>query len=203
MANVDAPFGLKPVRYVSGAPYNGAVNKYYVQSDYATSLFIGDPVIKTGTANTSFVRGYNPGTLASVNKATAGTTNRVTGVIVGFEPVNGDESTVYGAASTERIALVADDPNLLFHIQDDGGGSLDATTVGLNAVFIYTTSGSTTTAKSGVELDGGTTTAPAATVGFQMQIVRLANLPNNEIGDFAIWEVRLNQHTETNNSTGI
>lgn len=204
MANVNAPFGLRPVRYVSGAPYNGAVNKYYVPASYATSLFIGDPVIKTGTSNTAAVGGYQIGTLAEVNKATAGTTNRTTGVIVGFEPLSGRESLVYGAASTERIALVADDPNLIFHVQDDGGGALDATTVGLNAVYIYTVAGSTVTAASGVQLDGGTTTAPATTIGFQVQILRVANIPGNDgTSDFAIWEVRINQHTETNNSTGI
>lgn len=46
MANIDAPFGLRPIRHKSGAPYNGAVNPYYVASTYATALFIGDPVIR-------------------------------------------------------------------------------------------------------------------------------------------------------------
>lgn len=203
MANVNAPFGLRPIRYVSGAPYNGAANKYYVPASYATSLFIGDPVIKTGTSNTAALRGYQVGTLAEINKATAGTTNRTTGVIVGFEAINGDESTAYGAASTERIALVADDPNLLFWIQADSTTTLDATTVGLNAVYTFSTAGSTVTSRSGVQMDGGTTTAPATTVGFQLQVVRFANLASNELGANAIYEVRINQHTETNNSTGI
>jgi hypothetical protein len=203
MANVNAPFGLRPIRYVSGAPYNGAVNKYFLPSTYATAVYIGDPVIKTGTANTAATRGYQVGALAEVNKATAGTTNRTTGVIVGFEPIDGREAPVYGAASTARIALVADDPNLLYWIQADSTSTLDATTVGLNAVYTFSTGGSTVTGRSGVQMDGGTTTAPATTVGFQLQIVRLANLPSNEVGANAIWEVRINQHTETNNSTGI
>ncbi len=203
MANVNAPFGLRPVRHSSGAPYNGSVNKYYVPASYATSLFIGDPVALTGTSNTSLVRGYNPGTIAEINKATAGTTNKWIGAIVGFEPASGAESLVYGAASTERIALVADDPDLIYHIQDDGGAALAATSVGLNAVFIYTVAGSTITGASGVQLDAGTTTAPATTQGFQMQILRLANFPNNELGVNAIWEVRNNKHFYANDLAGI
>lgn len=203
MANVNAPFGLRPIRYVSGEPYNGAINKYFVPSTYATSLFIGDPVIKTGTANTTALRGYQVGALAEINKATAGTTNRTTGVIVGWEPISGAESLIYGAASTTRIALVADDPNLLFWIQADSTTTLDATTVGLNAVYTFSSSGSTVTGRSGVQMDGGTTTAPATTIGFQLQIVRAANLASNELGANQVWEVRINQHTETNNSTGI
>lgn len=201
MANVDAPFGLRPIRYLSGAPYNGAANKYFAPSTYATSLFIGDPVIKTGTSNTTATRGYNPGVLPEVNKATAGDGNAITGVIVGFEPVNGFDSTVYGAASTARIILVADDPNLLFEIQDDGG-SLAATSVGLNAVLIYTHSGSTVTGRSGVELDS-TSDVPAADASNQLTIQRLSNKASNEIAANAIWEVKINQHTESDNTLGI
>lgn len=202
MANVDAPFGLRPIRYMSGAPYNGAANKYFAPSTYATALFIGDPVIRTSTANTAATRGYNPGTLPEINKASVNT-GRITGVIVGFEPISGAESTVYGAASTARIVLVADDPRLVFECQDDGGGTLTAADVGLNASTIFTTAGSTVTGRSGVEIDGGTTTAPNTTQGLQLNLMRLSNKASVEVGDFAIWEVRINQHTEADNSTGI
>ena len=56
MANVDTPFGLRPIRHRNGAPYNGAVNPYYLRSDYAVATFIGDPVVKTGTSNLVAVR---------------------------------------------------------------------------------------------------------------------------------------------------
>ena len=55
MANSNSPFGLKPVRYRSGATYNGKVTPYYIPSSYGTALFIGDPVVKTGTSNTAEV----------------------------------------------------------------------------------------------------------------------------------------------------
>jgi len=35
--------------------FNGAVNPYYIPAGYGTALFIGDPVIITGTANTAEV----------------------------------------------------------------------------------------------------------------------------------------------------
>lgn len=201
MANVDAPFGLRPIRYASGAPYNGACNKYFAPSTYATSLFIGDPVVKTGTSNTAAVSGHGPATLPEVNKATAGDGNAITGVVVGFEASDGFDSTVYGAASTARVVLVADDPTLLFEIQDDGG-SLAATSVGLNAVLIYTHSGSTVTGRSGVELDS-TSDVPAADASNQLTILRLSNKPSNELAANAIWEVKINQHTESDNTLGI
>ena len=50
MANDNAPRGLIPVR-LDGAPCNsGAVNAYLVAEADTTALFIGDPVIITGTA---------------------------------------------------------------------------------------------------------------------------------------------------------
>ena len=113
------------------------------------------------------------------------------------------DSLPYRAASTERIAYVADDPDLVFHVQDDGGGTLAATTVGLNAVLIYTTSGSTVTGRSGVEMDGGTTDGPAADQSNQLTILGLAPIPGNEIADYAVWEVAITNHTEASGAIGI
>ena len=89
MANVDTPFGLRPVRHKSGAPYNGAANPYYKPVGYATAMFIGDAVVTTGTSNTAAASApglgnFQIGTLPEVNRATVGDTNRITGVVVGF-----------------------------------------------------------------------------------------------------------------------
>ena len=203
MANVDAPFGLKPIRHRNGASYNGAANKYYVPSTYATALFIGDPVIKTATSNTSDVDGGNqPGTLPEINKATAGDGNAITGVVVGFGPNRDDLSKQYNPASTERVVLVADDPDLVFDIRDDGAAALAETSVGLNAVLIFTESGSTTTGLSGVELDTSSD-APAADASNQLTIQRLSDKPDNAVGVNAVWEVKINNHTEAHAVIGI
>jgi hypothetical protein len=203
MANVDMPSGLTPVAYKSGAPYNGAVRPYYIQADYGTALYIGDPVTRTGTSNTAAVKvpgagSFAIGTMPSINKTTAGDSNtdaeRQTGVIVGFSPLPTGLDKNYNPASTERVAFVADDPDLVFEIQADG--AVPAASMGLNAIFIYTHSGSTTTGRSGAELDT-TGTAPAADASYQMRILRAVNREDNDTTlTHAKVLVVLNNHTE-------
>ena len=204
MANADIPSGLRPIKHRNGAAYNGAVNYYYVPSTYATALFVGDPVVKTGTSNTAEVEApgagnFGIGTLAEVNKATAGTTNRITGVIVGICADPDGLGRSYNPASNEAVIAVCDDPDVIFEVQADGTAT--AAMVGLNAVLIYTNTGDTLNGRSGAELS--ITTAPATTVGFQLNILRLVNRVDNEMGEFAKLEVRINQHTETNAVVGI
>jgi len=202
MANTDAPFGMRPVRHRNGAPYNGAFRAYSVIAGDSTALFIGDAVVKTGSANATAINGHLPGTLPTVIRATAGDGNAITGVVVGVEAET-RESLPYRAGSTARVVYVADDPELVFHIQDDGGGTLSEATVGLNANLIFTTSGSTATGRSGMELDGGTTDGPDADASNQLTILGLAALVNNELSDYAVWEVVINQHTEATGAIGI
>jgi hypothetical protein len=168
MANVDSAFGLRPVRYIGGAPYNGAANAYAALDTYDTDLFIGDPVVVTG--NTS-------GKLAVVQRAAAGATNQITGVVVGFEPTPGIVSTGYGAASTARTVLVADDPALLFEIQEDSAGNaVEAAEMNLNANLVAGT-GSTYFKKSGFELDSD---GAAADATFQLTIKGVADREDND-----------------------
>lgn len=201
MANTDAPFGLR----VLGRCLR--ITPYYILASYGTALFKGDPVIKVGTANTARVdfpgtAGMNPGTMPTINKATAGDGNAITGVIVDFAPSpNLGLQYQYNPASTERVALVADHPDQEFLIQSDTTG-LAAADVGLNAVLIYTHSGSTTTGLSGVELDT-TSDVPAADLSNQLTILRLWNSEDNETGAWCKAVVKINQHTEADNVIGI
>lgn len=194
MANKDTPLGLVPIRHSNGAPYNGAYSEYYVPSTYATALGVGDPVIITGTSNTAAYKGNAPGTLPEINKATAAGGNYISGVIVGFNLLPDDLSKTYNAASTERIVYVADDPDLVFEIQEDSAGTvLDATDVGLNVDLVYTHSVSTTSGKSGAELDRSTVNTTST---LQLKIRRLVNRVDNALGDSAKWEVTINLHTQ-------
>jgi hypothetical protein len=192
MANTVAPYGFKPVQYAWGTSYDGRCRPYIALSSYATALYKGDPVVITGTSNSTAIRGFQPGILPTINRATAGADNAITGVIVGFLPLSGAESLVYGAASTDRIALVADNPDLLFAIQDDASGTLAVTDVGNNANFVTSTSGSNFTGLSGVQLDA---TTPATTANFQLTIISLYDIPGNDVGLSAQWLVRINRHT--------
>lgn len=190
MANVDAPFGLRPVRHKSGAPYNGACRKYFVPSTDNTALFIGDPVIMVGTANETEVNGHAPGVLPIVTRHTAGA-NPITGVVVGVDSLDRGD-TVYRAASTATVVFVADDPDLIFHVQDDGGATPLHTWVSSNANLAAGT-GDTGFGVSKFEIAGATT--PTSTAAAALRIVGLADIPNNELAINAVWEVTINNHT--------
>lgn len=187
MANADTPMGLWPVRYFSGAPYNGAARLYYVPSSDGTAIFLGDPVKLAGSADSDGV--------PSVQQAAAGDT--LIGVVVGVQAITHD-STTYREASTERYVWVADDPALLFMVQEDSdGGALAATDVGNNADLVIGT-GSTTTGLSAAEIDSST----KATTTAQVRIVELYRAPDNEIGTNAIWLVRIVEHRNAT-ATGV
>lgn len=194
MANADRPFGLCPIRHKNGAPYNGAATMYYVPATYATALFVGDPVVVTGTSNTAEVDGFIPGSLPEINKATAAGGAYLTGAIVAFGLNRDDLTKTYSPALTEAIVWVADDPDLIFEIQEDGDTTpLAATSVSANADLIYTASGSAVTGLSGAELDSSTVNTTAT---LQLRIISIVNRLDNAIGEFAKWNVSINLHTQ-------
>ena len=200
MANVDAPRGLVPVRHRNGAPYNGAAKPYYLPSSYATAVFIGDCVVKTGTSNTARVTApgageFQIGTLPEVNRTTAGDSNsdaeRITGVVVGFAANADDLSKQYNPASTERVVFVADDPDLVFEIQ--APTAVTAAQIGLNTYLLDSHSGSTSTGLSGTEAFG----TPAADASYQLLIQRQVNRSDNETNAaHNKIEVMISVHTE-------
>lgn len=168
MANVDAPFGFRPVRYKSGAPYNGACNLYYVASTDSTALFVGDAVT-FATANMTTADGAPYITQA----AAAGEV--CIGVVVGFAPST-NASTVYRAASTGRYVYVADDPkNLIFEVQNSGYFSA---TQMHHYGDITVGTGSSVTGLSAMELDSSSLVTTAAT----LRVVRGCTRPDNSIG---------------------
>lgn len=207
MANAgNRPFGLRPKHPLGASDWSGKLRPYYMPSTYASNVFIGDPVIWTGTSNTAVVTAiggeFGIATLPEINLATVGSGNKVTGVVCGFMATNRD-SPIYGAASTERVALVCDHPFMIYEIQDDGGGALAAVTVGLDAVLIAG-AGSTYTGLSAYALDGGTATAPAANAAYQLKIIGAANIPGNDAtSDYAVWNVLINIPSYANGVAGV
>ncbi len=205
MANQDASFGLRLRRKPDGTSYN--LNKYYISSSYGTALFVGDPVVHVGNTNTAEVTSgdetHDIGTLLEINKASAGDANAITGVIVAFEADPSNTTRVHNPASTERVAIVCDDPTAEYEIQGDGIVALDD--VGLNANLIFTNSGSTVTGLSGVELDTSCD-APAADASNQLLILRYSEDPNNNDATAANGNVivKINQSTlAANEALGI
>lgn len=194
MANADAPFGLRPVRYLSGAPYNGAVNKYYIPStDTDSAAFIGSLVKLTGGADAAGV---------PVVTANVSTGDAVVGVVVAVVADTAD-STTYRANSTSRYVLVADDPNLLFEVQEDSvGGALAATACGGTAQLTGFTSGNAATGLSAIEIDSSNLSETSDTDD-DVRIIAFKQSPDNEIGVNANWLVRLNVHAYVNAGVGV
>jgi hypothetical protein len=192
MANVDTPFGLRPVRYISGAPYNGAVEHFSTAAGDGTAIYVGDPVKLSGTSQTVGGIVYR-----DVDQAATG--DVVVGVVVAVMPATRD-SLIYRAASTLRILAVATDPMLLFEIQEvSGGTALTANDIGLNADFVVA-AGSATTGQSGVELNN---VGEATTNTLDLQIIGLAAREDNAIGEHAKYLVRINRHQYSNQVAGI
>lgn len=192
MANADTPFGLKPVRHRNGAPYTGAARVYSVAAGDATAIYVGDLVTAAGTSQTI------GGTIYS-DVVQSATGDVFQGVVVGVLPVTQD-SLKYRAASTQRLLLVADDPDLTFEIQEVSGGTpLAANDVGLNANIVVA-AGSTVTGMSGVELNNAT---EATTNTLDVKIQGFVNRVDNEVGEHCKWLVVLNRHRYANQIAGV
>jgi len=198
MSNPTGIFGLKPVRHISGAPYNGATVKCYISASYATALFVGDPVLLDTTLADKDTTGKHLTIIKSAGTAGA----LIRGVIVSFEPLVTDLTKVYNPASTERWANVCMDPEVVFQIRGDGYATTTYETKvlpGQNAVCIQHAAGSTYTGLSGMALDEGTTTHPDTTQNFTLHILGLADEEDNALGPNALYEVLLNT---SSNATG-
>jgi len=198
MANLDAPFGLRPVRYASGHAYTGAANRY--RKEASTIIGIGDPVVRTGTASTAGTNNADTTGVPLVDRAAAGS-GTITGVVVAIEKIDsgtGDRATdtKHMAAADTGYLLVADDPNLIFECQEDG--AMAVTAVGEAADLATVADADTNTGLSKIEIDSSN-----AGTGDQLKILRLANRPDNELGANAVWEVMINEHTDKAATTMI
>lgn len=202
MANTDSKFGLKPVKYLSGAPWDGKV-RWYVYPTNATAMFIGDPVKLGGTAETT---GVFP-TIA-LCAAGGGAAAPILGVAVAFRadpPNNGPASLAVSANSatipryeycpanfgSNMYVAVVDDPNVIFEGQIT---TVAATDMGSN-VNIVVGSGSATTGLSGTGLNGS---AIATTATHDCKLLGLSedqfDTSGNALGAYAKVLVTINNH---------
>lgn len=192
MANQNAPYGLKAVRYVSGSPFNGGTNPYSTATGDGTALFPGDLVKLAGTSQT-----INGVVYPDVTRAATG--DVIVGVVDSVQPVT-FQSTIYREASTQRILNIVDDPNVLFSAQEVNSGTpLAANDIGLNIDFVVG-SGSTVTGLSGTTLNNGT---EATTNTLDLKIIGFLNNGSNAIGAAAQWVVRINRHQYVNQVAGV
>lgn len=181
MANVNKPFGLRPVGNLSAT---GAQKQYgyQIEAGYGTAIYQGDLVV--------VYDGY-------IIKYDASTHVAPTGVFNGVQyndPTRADKPTwknYYPGNITPNIGQidceVLDDPSQLFLIQ--AAGTITQADIGKNADPTAATTGSNITGVS-----AGTLGTPAKTAALTMKIVGLSNQAGNALGQYAVVVVKLNQH---------
>ena len=194
MANPNAPFGLRPSRYLDGTPWNGQTVRCYISASYGTALFIGDPVCWSPTLAEKDATAKHP----TINVASVASASIIRGVITSFEITKTDLTKQYSPASTEgwaHVCLASDD--LIFQVRDDGDATPSKVFPGQNGILAAGSGGSTITGLSSFVLDGSTT--PTTTQAHTIHIWGLADIEDNELGDYAIWDVLINTNM---NATG-
>ena len=132
MSATAAPFGLRPVGNLSGT-YNQSFRQYPILSTESTRICFGD-IVKLNDA----------GSTTTIQKDTGTSSATPIGIFLGcrFIDVSTKQLTFSqqwsGAAHTEGMAYVADDPNILFEIQADGAVNDDD--IAANAALVQGTS---------------------------------------------------------------
>lgn len=190
MANVNRPGGLKPVSYLNGAPYTGQARLYSVPVN-SSALYIGDPVTLSGSADTNGLSGITIGVAGSA----------VIGVVVGFlvsppgvslVATNIDLTirSIQASATVVQYALVADDQNLIFEIQDGQTTPTALVDIGRNTNFLIA-AGVTTYSDSGTVTAAtltDSTTANLKLMGFTQRV------DNTPAAAYAKLLVKINNH---------
>ena len=188
MANIDKAFGLRPLGNLSATGGQKQYG-YLIEDNQAGAIYQGDLV--------TIVGGY-------VVKFAPGTHSAALGVFNGcnyIDPSSGKPTwkNYYPGSvnitAGKIVADVIDDPNQLFLIQADE--DIVQADIGKNADVIGT-GGSTVTGVSTMELDSSTI---ADTAALNLKIVGLWDVPGNELGDFAVVVVKINEHLY--GSTGV
>ena len=167
MANQDAAFGLRPVGRIGGMPFTGGQSRYRIAANHGTNIFQGD-LVKQVTGG-------------HIERHDAGDTVPIVGVFNGVQytdPTTKEQkfSNFYPASTnaSDIIALVIDDPNVIYEIQCDAAFPI-ADLFG-NFDIVHTSAGSTTTGISGAELD---VTTGATTAGLPIKAIDISQDPEN------------------------
>jgi len=206
MANANVARGLIPYATVWGQKYNGSFNTYFVPASYGTALYVGDPVDIVSSSNDA--NGIPAVKLAKVRRTDSG---ELDGIINGGDMGSMNAVTrdlpVYHPASTAQYLAIADDPNLLFAVQDDASSQATAPNLwaGKNANLVAG-SGSTVTGYSGWQMAASSV---ATTNTLDVKIIRPLQQADNAIGTAANtnmnakWLVKLNNSRFANLIAGI
>jgi hypothetical protein len=203
MATTAGAYGLKPVKLLTGAPYNGATRHYPIASGYGTNIFNGSIV--------EIVAGG--GVQLMLDKGTAADPFSIhtIGVFVGCTYTDPNSKQVVfsqywpsGTVASDAQAYVVDYPNVLFKAQADGALGLADRGFNVHLVNVQATgTGSTTTGNSNVAVEASTANVTAT---FPFRIVDFTEDALNSAGDaYTEVLVKINPayHSFTNTGAGI
>jgi len=192
---IEAPYGLVPVKLLSGVPFVGLTRHYSIASNYGTNIFNGDAV-KLVTGGT-------------VERDTADAAMTPIGVFLGctFTDPSTQQVTFkqYYPASTvasDIQAYVADGTDILFKVAVVSSGTtigdLAITDIGANVAGVDN-AGSTITGNSQIAISD----TSATTNSLPFRIVDLVEETKNSSGGFTEALVKWNAGHAFNNLTGI
>lgn len=206
MASVLA--GFRPEKHLNGSAYNGQVNRYMVPAAEAVAVNVGDLVVLSDGA--AIVDPVTGGVYPAVERAGTSTTTAVTaaaivGSVVGFLPdyANLNLNNVR-LASTYRVALVADSPDIIFAApQDAVGGVVAAASIGLNVALIPGVTSTTGGVASGMSVDSSSV---STTSTLPLRLVGVTASPDNDVTSTARPAellVMINTHQYANSIAGV
>jgi hypothetical protein len=184
MPAIAAPYGLRPLRLSSGAPFSGALQKYRIAS-LAAGMFRGSPVR------------LSSGNLVPVTDGVFGSSPRdmYVGVLNGVEYRDAAGNMVYansfpnGLAATEAFGFVIHDRDVIFQIQVQASGFDALANIGARYEISQHASGNATTGNSTARLN----TAAGAGDTKPFVLLGLAAKPDNpNATGFVDVEVRIN-----------
>lgn len=169
--------GFRPVKHMNGSPYNGQVNRYMISVSDTQATNVGDLVQLSD--NPALVDTAGFGVYPAVERIGSGTAVPIVGAIVGFEvDYTNLNAPNFRAASTRRVALVADASDLIFAApQDAVGGVVAAASVGLNVSINLGTAGTSGAYASGMSVDSSTV---ATTATIPLQVMGVTAAPDND-----------------------
>ena len=186
MANIDSPFGLRPIAKQGSAPGGTTGTTKYKISSGASALFTGDPV-KLKADGSIEVKG-----------GAGAITGAISGVFMGCfytDPTTSKptfrNNYPDGLAATDAIAFISDDVNQLYIAQQDAN-DIGAADLGNNAEMIMA-AGSTTTGMSKAEIDSSTAATGNAT--YMLKILDFYDTPSNDTtAANSVLVVKINNH---------
>lgn len=213
MANVNAPFGLRPVKHIGGANWNQQVTMYHVPYTDTNAYYIGDLVVSTAGGDAS--TGASDVTLAvNTNRSTPFSSGNLRGVVVGigtavstpggnlvgaFDPNNLQNIYAPASKSYDYYLYVVDDPTVIFEAQSDSG-TIATSSYNKNIEFLPTAPTGIKQTSSGVLVSASANTTQA----FPLKLIGGPSRPDNDLTlGYATFYVTINQHELGNNTAGV